>query len=382
MHCVPRRLGFAILSLGFLAAAATAGTREVRTLRVCADPNHLPYSNLDGEGFENRIAELLARELGWELTYTWWPQRRGFLRNTLNAGRCDVVVGVPARFDAVTTTRPYYASCYVWLYPAGRPQPPPSLDDPRLRAMRIGVHLIGDDYANSPPAHALAQRGVVERVVGYSVYGDYGEPSPLRAPVDALARGELDAAILWGPIAGFFGRERSLAVAPIEAAARRELGFGYEIALGVRRGDRSLQETLDRALVRRAVEIDAILERFALPRCDPSGPPLRLAATGDSPASANPYTGDAEAIAAGAKLFKKLNCYACHGAAGGGGMGPSLTDDRWQNGDGSDASLKAQIMEGRGAMPPYKDIVDEAEVWQLIAFLRTLYKGDPAKVNW
>lgn len=138
-------------------------------LRVCADPNNLPFSNRAGQGFENRIAELLADELGRELRYTWWPQRRGFIRKTLRAGDCDLVIGVPAQFELVDTTGAYYRSSYVFVTRSDAEDRPTSLDDESLRSMRIGVHAIGDDYANIPPVEALAQRGVRDQIRGYSI---------------------------------------------------------------------------------------------------------------------------------------------------------------------------------------------------------------------
>jgi mxaJ protein len=148
-------------------------------LRVCADPNNLPYSNDRREGFENRLAELVARDLGRDgVHYTWWAQRRGFLRNTLNVAACDVVMGIPSSADAVLTTRPYYQSSYAFVSRADRHLALASLDDPQLRRMRIGVQLVGDDGANSPPAHALSRRGIIRNVVGFSVYGDYAQGSP------------------------------------------------------------------------------------------------------------------------------------------------------------------------------------------------------------
>ncbi len=386
------RAGFrlATCALALLLGAALVGGPRVAgaagILRVCADANHLPYSNAAGEGFENQLAERVAAAMGRVVETTWWPQRRGFLRNTLDAGRCDVVIGVPASLDRVLTTEPYYRSCYAWVFRADEREPFASLDARGLVDRRIGVHLIGDDYANSPPAHALAERGVVDRVVGYSVYGNYGSESPLREPVDAVARGEIDAAILWGPIAGFFaGRQPiRLRVVPIPEVPGHV--FAYPIAMGVRRDDNALRDALDGTLDTLDGEILALLERYGVPNCGGGEESAlrRVAAEADlaQSATSNPYTGDAVAIDTGAKLYKKLNCYACHGAAGGGGMGPDLTDAQWKTGDGSDADLLTQVLEGRAAMPPYKNVIGEEEAWQLIAFIRTLYKGDPAKKTW
>src|SRR5258705_8891215 len=140
----------ALSPLLLVLAAAPAQSPPARTLRVCADPNNLPFSNRAGQGFENRIAELVARELHASLRYAWWPQRRGFVRQTLDAGRCDLVIGIPAGDDHVLATRPYYASTYVFLSRRSAGPPIASLDDPRLRRLRIGLHFIGDDYQNTP----------------------------------------------------------------------------------------------------------------------------------------------------------------------------------------------------------------------------------------
>lgn len=258
-------VGAAGLLLGAAAAPAP------RVLRVCADPNNLPFSNRRREGFENRIAALLAGDLHARLEYTWWAQRRGFVRNTLGAGRCDLVMGIPAHDDMVRTTRPYYASSYVFLTRRADSLRLGSLDDPRLRRLRIGLHFIGDDYHNTPPAQALARRGIVRNVRGYSIYGDYSRPNPPARLVDAVARGEIDVAILWGPFAGYFGARAPVPLAVARVAADTGASaapFVFDIAAGVRRNDTTLQATIDRVLAARRADIDAILSRFGVPRAD------------------------------------------------------------------------------------------------------------------
>ena len=175
-----------VVAIAVLCAFA-ACVRRVPPLRVCADPNNLPFSNDRGEGFENRIAELLAADRHARVEYTWWAQRRGFVRNTLSAGACDLMIGVPSGADIALTTRPYYRSTYVFVSRADRGLALGSFDDSRLRRLRIGVQMIGDDFANTPPAHALAARGMVQNIVGYSVYGDYSQPHPLSGIIDAVA---------------------------------------------------------------------------------------------------------------------------------------------------------------------------------------------------
>jgi len=239
-----------------------------KEFRVCADPNNLPSSNRKQEGFENKIAELLASEFGSHVTYTWWPQRRGFVRNTLNAGVCDVVMGVPAGYDQVLTTQPYYRSTYVFVYPKNAGYHIASFDDPVLQKVKIGVHLIGDDYANSPPAHVLSERGIVKNVVGYSVFGDYAEDSPPGKIIAAVAAGEVDVAIVWGPIAGYFAQKQTvpLTLVPVPAdASSPSLPFTYSIALGVRRKDTELKAKLDEVLQRKAAEIRKILQDYGVP---------------------------------------------------------------------------------------------------------------------
>jgi mxaJ protein len=261
----PRRVVLPLAALGFaglLAAAAPA------PLRVCADPNNLPFSNERREGFENRIAEVLARELHRTLEYTWAPEWRGFIRKTLGAGRCDVILGIPAESDRVLATRPYYTSTYVFLSRRDRGVRVRSLDDPALRRLRIGIHFIGDDYANPPPAHALARRKIVQNVVGYSIYGDYARPNPPSDLVRAVARGEVDLAIIWGPFAGYFGgRERApMRIVPVTPAVDPPgLRYTFAIAAGVRPGDTALRAQLDAALVRRRSEIQRILREFHVP---------------------------------------------------------------------------------------------------------------------
>lgn len=236
--------------------------------RVCADPNNLPYSNQQQEGFENKIAALLAREFKQELSYVWWPQRRGFLRNTLNADVCDVVMGVPKGYDPVLTTQPYYRSTYVFVYAKNAGYQISSFDDPRLRQLKIGVHLIGDDYTNSPPAHVLSQKGIIDNVVGYSVFGDYGEDSPPGKIINAVASGEVDVAIVWGPIAGYFAKKQAtlLTLTPVpQDASSPTLPLSYKIALGVRPKDTALQTKLDQALQQKTSDIRRILQDYGVP---------------------------------------------------------------------------------------------------------------------
>jgi mxaJ protein len=237
-------------------------------LRVCADPNNLPFSNRRQEGFENRLASLLAADLHRPLHYVWLPERRGYIRRTLNAGICDVLLGVPEHLETVLPTQPYYRSTYVFLSRADDPRVVRSLDDPLLHTLRVGVHLIGDDYQNTPPAHALARRHVVGNVVGYTIYGDYAKPNPPSDIVTAVARGDIDLAIVWGPFAGYFAPRQpvKLRILPVEPPADPSLPFTFAMALGVARRDSVLRDRLDSVLVRRRPEIERMLDRYGVPR--------------------------------------------------------------------------------------------------------------------
>lgn len=253
-----------------LASVASAGERP-NELRVCADPNNLPFSNAKGEGFENKIAELVAKEMGARVKYTWWAQRRGFIRNTLNAFDCDVVIGVPTSFDLTAVTVPYYRSSYVFVTRRDRHIHLASFDDPLLRKLRIGVQLVGDDGANTPPVHALGARGIRGNLKGYSIYGDYRQPHPPSRIVDAVANGEVDVAIVWGPLAGYFGaRERvPLDLAPVSPQV--DLPFlpeVFDVSMGVRRQDKALKERLDSIIEKNRKAIDAILDSYHVPRLD------------------------------------------------------------------------------------------------------------------
>jgi mxaJ protein len=242
-----------------------------RELRVCADPNNLPFSNERQEGFENRIAELIADELDAELSYTWWAQRRGFIRNTLGAGACDLVIGVPAGYELAETTDAYYRSAYVYVYRADRGLQLRSMRDPRLRDLRLGVHLIGDDGVNPPPAHALGAQGIVDNVVGYMIYGDYREPNPAARIVEAVASGEIDVAAVWGPIGGYFAKHAAvpLVTVPItDTAAFAPLRFQFDIAMGVRKGEHAFRDELNGILERRRENIHRLLDQYGVPRVE------------------------------------------------------------------------------------------------------------------
>jgi mxaJ protein len=274
----PRKRRLALLApavgalLMVLAAVAWSDDSTQRNaLRVCADPDNLPYSHENGSGFENRIAQLVAADLKVPLSYEWLPDRRGFVRKTLGARLCDVIIGVPVEFERTMPTEAYYRSSYVLVERAGATPPVGSFDDPRLARMRVGVQLIGNDLAASPPGHALARHGYTTNVRGFPIPGE--EPAAARM-VAAVARGELDAAFVWGPQAGYFARRAAvpLRVTPVSSPPDlKEQPFAFSIAMGVRRGDDALRQSLNDVIRRRRADIDAILAEYAVPRLDGGG---------------------------------------------------------------------------------------------------------------
>jgi mxaJ protein len=271
------------LALLCVAAAATATLalascersaaeeKGVATLRVCSDPNNLPFSNARGEGFENKIAQLVASDLHEKLEYTWWAQRRGYLRNTITANKCDVWIGVPSGLGPLLTTQPYYRSTYVFMTRTSDPIRVTSFNDPVLRRVRVGVQLVGDDGANTPPAHALSRRHIIRNVRGYHLEADYRRPNPPARIVDALADSEIDVAVVWGPMAGYFATREPVPLRMTPVSPQVDLPFlpfVFDIAMGARRSDSLLVRRLDSVIVRRRPEIDRILASYGVPRAD------------------------------------------------------------------------------------------------------------------
>ena len=262
------RLGVAVLLALIAPAAALAA--EPALLRVCADPDNLPFSNDRLEGFENAIARLVADDLHAKLEYTWFSQRHhGFLRQTLQAGKCDLVVGVPQGYDPVLSTSAYYRSTYVFVYRKGLPLKLHSFDDPALRDMRIGLHAFGAEGGNAPPANAVARRGLSANVVGYPILAS--ADAPAGSIFKAVAHGEVDVAIVWGPLVSGFvrGQTPELVVVPVEASQEAHpLQFAFDMSMGVRRNDESLRQQLEGVLTRRQADIRKILQSRDIPLVD------------------------------------------------------------------------------------------------------------------
>ena len=250
-----------------MAVVLSAWTPEQPVLRVCADPDDLPFSNEQQEGFENKIAQLIAAELGDSLVNVWWPHRRGFVRNTLRAGLCDLIIGVPKGFDPVLTTKPYYRSTYYFVYRQGRNLDIRSLDDTVLRHLKIGVNLIGYDYTNTPPAHALSARGVVGNLIGFHTFYTASADRP-HDIIDAVANGTVDVAIVWGPLAGHYASRAPVPltlVALPDSDAASGMPFAFDIAMAVRRSDKAFSARIDSVLARKHDDIVGILRQYHVP---------------------------------------------------------------------------------------------------------------------
>jgi mxaJ protein len=254
--------------LAAIAALVALGSCSPRVLTACADPNNMPFSNEARQGFENRMAQMIADDLDARLAYVWWAQRRGYVRNTLNEQKCDFWPGVTSGLEMLSTSRPYYRSTYVFVTRAGDRLDGLTLDDPRLRKIRIGVQMVGDDANNTPPAHALARRGIVGNVRGYMLYGDYRRPNPPAEIMNAVERGEVDAALVWGPLAGFFAARSSvpLRLEPVTPwLDDAQWPMQFDVSVGVRKDDQKLLKKIDRVLARRSGQIRKLLDAYHVP---------------------------------------------------------------------------------------------------------------------
>jgi mxaJ protein len=232
-------------------------------LRVCGDPSNLPFSNEKLEGIENKIADVIAKDLGATVVYTWWPHQRGLVKRVLNTGRCDVMLGIPKGYDPVLWTKPYYRTGYVLAYRKDRHLKLRTLDDPQLKTLKIGVQV------NTPPHDALGQRGIADNVVGYQLMFDsnfHAEDYPGKLVEDLIA-GTIDVGLVWGPIAGYFATKRGAPLEIVLLEDRSDSGnrFAFDIAMGVKKGNTALKEKLEDALARRHKEIEHILKDYGVP---------------------------------------------------------------------------------------------------------------------
>jgi mxaJ protein len=256
-----------IAALGCAALILGSCSKE-RTLTACADPNNLPFSNRAGQGFENKLAQMIAADLHAKLGYIWWAQRRGYVRNTLNEKACDFWPGIASNVELVATSRPYYRSTYVFVTRRSANVNGLTLDDPRLKRLKIGVQMVGNDASNTPPAHALAERGIIANVRGYMLYGDYRRPNPPAGIVEAVERGDIDVALVWGPLAGYFAAKSPvpLRLEPVTPwFADQQWPMQFDVSVGVQKDNQKLLNQIDGVLSRRSSEIRKLLASYDVP---------------------------------------------------------------------------------------------------------------------
>jgi quinoprotein dehydrogenase-associated probable ABC transporter substrate-binding protein len=238
---------------------------DPHTFRVCADPHDLPFSNQAGEGFENKLAELFASKLGEPTSYTYYPQVIGFVRNTLNALRCDVVMGDVVGDDLMQTTNPYYRTTYALVFKPGNGLDGiDTLADPRLKTKHIGI------IAGTPPSDVLVQQGLMALARPYALTVDTRVEVPSQTMVNDIAAGQIDAGVLWGPIAGYYAQHATpqLVVVPLLKEPSR---MDFRIAMGVRHSDQDWKRKLNRIIAENQPEIDRILQQYGVPLLDEQG---------------------------------------------------------------------------------------------------------------
>lgn len=271
MSTRPLTRSAALAALALVALAAPAhGQRpapfEAGRIRVCADPDNLPSSNDKSEGYENKIATLIARELKSTLEYVWYPTRRGYFR-ILNGMYCDLAVQAPAGLDMAGATKPYFRAGYVFITRKGSGlEDIATLADPRLKKLKIGVNIFTSDAENSPPAMALSQYGVVGNLVGFNTF--YDEVNRPESIIKAVAAKQVDLAIAWGPVAGYFAKHSSVPLVLTVLPARDSLSdfpFQYNIGIAVRRRDKVFRDSLNAVLERKRPEVEAILKEYGVP---------------------------------------------------------------------------------------------------------------------
>jgi mxaJ protein len=289
LACV-QTLGLMRFTTAALAAIVLSGTFATssraddvdKVLRVCQDPNNLPFSNTKGEGIENKLAELFAKKLGWKLEYFSFPQRMGFVRNTIRFKlpgtnyRCDIIMGVPSGFDQVAVTKPYYRSTYALVFPKGKgldnvktKQDFLQLDPKQLKTLKIGL------YDRSPASQWLTRRGLLEQAVPYRMMNADPDQYPGEIIEKDLSAGKIDVAVVWGPLGGYFAKkvkQPELKLVPL--TSEPGVNFQYEMAMGVRFGEKEWQAQVEKFLDENKAEINAILREFNVPLLDETGKSL------------------------------------------------------------------------------------------------------------
>ncbi|HEX7426757.1 MAG TPA: quinoprotein dehydrogenase-associated putative ABC transporter substrate-binding protein, partial [Mycobacterium sp.] len=232
-------------------------------LRVCADPDNMPFSNQAGDGFENKIAEFLAQTWNSKLEYVWWPVRRGFFSRGLNGRYCDVAITAPAGLDMAGVTEPYFRSSYVIVYRKDSGLDISSLDDPKLKQLKIGVNLLNADAENTPPAMALSSHGVVGTLVGFGTFYSEGGLRP-EDIINAVVDSTIDVAIVWGPVAGYFAKTARvpLVLRALPDDSLSGIPFSFSLGLATRRRETVMRDSLQKFVDAKRPELQKILEQF------------------------------------------------------------------------------------------------------------------------
>jgi quinoprotein dehydrogenase-associated probable ABC transporter substrate-binding protein len=251
------------------ALAASAEAVDRSALRVCADPNNLPFSNEKGEGFENKIAELLAKELGVPVRYTWYPDTMGFIRNTLRARQCDLVVGTISGNEQLQNTNPYYRSSFSLIYRQESGLSLSSLDDEALESLELAA------IAGTPPVTLLAHKGLLQHLHPYALMADTRFNHPAQDLVHDVAAGTVDVGILWGPIAGYFAKQAPvpLVVVPLRTE-NPAIRLDYRITMGVRINEPEWKRDINNLIRGKQAEINAILLDYGVPLLDEQSNPI------------------------------------------------------------------------------------------------------------
>jgi quinoprotein dehydrogenase-associated probable ABC transporter substrate-binding protein len=259
-------LGVALIYAGRPVAAQTTDIVDRTALKVCADPSNLPFSNDKQQGFENKIADVIGTALGLKVEYTWFPQVIGFVRNTLQAHRCDLVMGTVAGDDIMQTTNPYYFTTYVMVYRSDKGLAFDGLQDPRLAGLRLGV------VSATPPSDLLVRHDLMAHAKPYQLTVDTRAESPTHQMVQDVVDGTIDVGFLWGPIAGYYRKhdELPLTLVPLKdepGAARMK----YHIAMGVRANEPEWRRKINAVILKQQAQITAILRDYGVPLLNEQG---------------------------------------------------------------------------------------------------------------
>ena len=271
-----KQVGLALTLLFCFVGSAFAQTSDLvdrTSLRVCADPANLPFSNKDKQGFENKIAELIAGQLDVPVRYTWFPQSIGFIRQTLDKKKCDIIIGYVSAHELVLNSNPYYRTSYVLIHRKGEFEGLKNLNDTRLKGKKIGV------IAGTPPVTVLALNDLLDNIKSYHRMVDRRYFSPAEQMIDEIAKGELDVGLLWGPIGGYFAKSASKPLTVIPLINETKGGrMSYRITFAMRRGEKVWKRQLNRIIRRKQDEINKILLSYGIPLLDESGAVIKMSA--------------------------------------------------------------------------------------------------------